>query len=115
MWTSNQRRIAEEIVDDWNHVGRTLDVSESKLTAIINDNVTLPRPQDKAVRMLDVWSEEYGGKATCLKLAEALLSRKKRKVVEILCEEISNQKNKAPGAGSHQQGKLFLNLSTSIS
>ena len=101
-------RIADEIVDDWNHVGRTLDVS--KLTAIKYDNVTLPRPQDKAVEMLDAWSVEYGIKATCLKLAEALLRQKKREVVEILCEEISNQKKKAPEAGSsgtvspHQQG-----------
>ena len=115
-------RIADEIVEDWNHVGRTLNVSNSGLAKIINDNVTLPRPQDKAVRMLDVWTEEDGGKATCLKLAEALLSRKRRDVVDILCEKISDQKKKAPEAGSsgtvssHQQGNTFFKLlSTRVS
>lgn len=76
-------RIAGEIVNDWHQIGRALNVSKTKLKSI-----NCPRPEDKAVAMLDTWAEECGRSATCLSLARALYRNKKRSVVEILCEEV---------------------------
>ena len=80
-------RVADELVDDWRKIGRTLNVSETKLKSIRHDN-TFPRPEDKASASLDAWAEEYGESATCLLLAKALYRHKKRNVLEILCKEV---------------------------
>ena len=81
-------KIANEIIGDWYLVGRSLDVSDAKLNCIIHDNVTYASPEEKAVVLLDAWAAEYGSKATCLKLAEALFSRSKVHTIEILCAEV---------------------------
>ena len=59
-------RIAGELVGDWYLVVRALNVSDSKLNTIRVDNVTLPKPEDKAVAALDAWDAELGSGATCL-------------------------------------------------
>ena len=84
-------RIVGELVGDWYVVGRTLNVSVSKLNSI-RDNHTLPKPEDKAVAALDAWDEEKGSEATCLKLAEALHYHKKISTLEILCKEVNSVK-----------------------
>ena len=84
-------RIAEELIDEWNLVGRALNVSRPKLRAIHRD-IHHPGHEDKAVDMLDAWAEEYGERATCLKLAEALNRRKKRNIIEILCSEVNHMR-----------------------
>ena len=84
-------RIACELVDGWYVVGRTLKVSVSKLNSIRVDNVTLLKPEDKAVAALDAWDEEKGSEATCLKLAEALHRHKKTATLEILCQEVNRK------------------------
>ena len=86
-------RIAEELIGEsgWFHVGRKLKVSDSKLKSIPLDNVTLPKPEDKAVATLDAWDAEKGSEATCLKLAEALYDRKMIKTLEILCQEVNSK------------------------
>ena len=84
-------RIAGELVSVWYLVGRTLDVSVSSLNSIRVDNVTLPKPEDKAVAALDAWDEEKRGEATCLKLAEALYDHKKTATLEILCQEVNRK------------------------
>lgn len=80
-------RIAGELTGEWNLLGIELDISGSKLKSIHHDN-HLRGDEDKAVALLDVWAEEYGEDATCLKLAEALYSRKKRNIIEVLCREV---------------------------
>ena len=78
--------IAGEIVDDWKMIGREL-VSGRALKSLTS--VQDPgSPEEKAVAMLDTWDEEKGSKATCLKLAEVLYSRKKINTLEIFCKII---------------------------
>ena len=84
-------RVAGELVGDWYLVGRTLNVSDSRLNSI-RDNHTLHKPEEKAVAALDAWDEEKGSGATCLKLAEALHDHKKIKTFEILCEQVNQSK-----------------------
>ena len=96
-------RIAEEIIDEWNLIGRALKVSRSKLNAIHSD-IRHSRHEDKAVDMLNVWAEEHGERATCLKLAEALNRRtlKKRKAyIEILCHEVKRIRPGLHNSGNH--------------
>ena len=83
-------RIAGELVGDW-YVVRTLNVSDSRLNSIRVDNVTLPKPEDKAFAALDAWDEEKGREATCLKLVEALHENKKTATLEILCQEVNSK------------------------
>ena len=83
-------RIADEIIDEWYLVGRELDVSNKKLKSIRRDNST---PEEKAVDVLDAWADEHGCRATCLKLAGALHRRKKMRVIEILCDEVTQMKH----------------------
>ena len=78
-------RIAGEIIDEWDMIGRLLEVSYKALKSIpLNHH--LHSPEDKAVAMLDAWAEEYGREATCLKLAEVLHERKKTGTLEKFCE-----------------------------
>ena len=84
-------RIAGEIIDEWYLLGRKLGVSLKKLKSI--RVVVSLTPEEKAVAVLDAWAEEYGRRATCLKLARALYSRKKISVVEILCEKVRRRKS----------------------
>ena len=83
-------RIAGELIGDWYFVGRTLNVSDSRLNSI-RYNHTLPKPEHKAVAALDAWDEEKGSGATCLKLAEALHDHKKINTLEILCQEVNRK------------------------
>ena len=92
-------RMAKEIVGDWNLVGRALSVEPSKLKAIKKDNVNASEPEEKALAMLDEWSQQYGNKATYLKLVEGFLLRNNRSWVEIVCEEVVDLKK------SHQKTK----------
>ena len=80
-------RIAGEIIDEWDLVGRALGVSDAKVKSISGNTnyLTLER---KAVAVLDAWAEEHGSGATCLKLEEALKLRKNKRVREILYKEI---------------------------
>ena len=80
--------VRPELIGNWYIIGRTLEVSVGKLKSI-RDNHTLPKPEDKAIAALDVWDEEKGSKATCLKLAEALYDYKMISVLEFLCEEVN--------------------------
>ena len=75
-------------------VGRELDVSDKKLKSI-RDDCALTLPEKKAAAVLDAWAEEHGSGATCLKLAEALYRRKKIRVREILCDEVTQMKRDA--------------------
>ena len=92
-------RIATEVIDEWYLFGRALNVSEEKLTSISCSSSL--SPEEKAVAALDAWAEEHGRGATCLKLVEALSRRKKRSVLEILCEEVT----KIKGAGMAMSGQ----------
>ena len=85
-------KIAGKIIDEWYMVGRELDVSKEKLTSIRTDNITLARPEEKAVATLDAWEEQRASKATCLELAKALFTRKKTNVLEFLCDEVNREK-----------------------
>ena len=78
-------RIACEIVDDWNMIGRLLDVSHKALTSIRQD-LSLNSSEERAAAMLDTWVEEKGRDATCLKLAEVLLERKHISTLEKFCK-----------------------------
>ena len=89
-------RIAGEIIVDWNTVGRELDVSKKRLNAIRYDD-TCFGPEEKAVGLLDAWTEEKGRGATCLKLAEALDRRKMTRTIEILCEMVAAQMKNPEG------------------
>ena len=80
-------RISGEIIDEWYLLGRALGVSEGRLKSIRGD-LTLSSPEEKALAVLEAWVEEYGSKATCLKLAEALYDRKKTNTLERLCEKV---------------------------
>ena len=93
-------KIANEIISDWYLVGRTLGVSDAKLNNILHDNITYTSPEKKAVAVLDAWAEECGSEATCLKLAEALFSRKKVRTIEILCEEVKCASTASPPSTS---------------
>ena len=50
--------------------------------------------------MLDAWADEYGKRATCLKLSEALWRRKKTRVIEILCEEVAQMSRDTTTSGA---------------
>ena len=78
--------ISGEIIDESYLFGRAVGVSEKRLTSIRGDgNLS---PEEKAVAVLDAWVEEYGCRATCLRLAESLYDRKKNNTLEILCEKV---------------------------
>ena len=89
-------KLAGEIIGDWDMVGRELGVSKKRLNAIRYDH-TLSGPEEKAVGLLDAWTEEKGTGATCLKLAEALHRRKMTRTIEILCEMVEPQMKKPEG------------------
>ena len=92
-------RIADEIIDEWYQVGCELDVSNKKLKSIRHDK-SLNTPEEKAVAVLEAWAEEHGNGATCLKLAEALYRRIKTRVIEILCDEVTQIKPDAKTLGA---------------
>ena len=92
-------RIADNIIDEWYLVGRELDVSDQKLKLIHRDS-SLTLPEEKAVAVLDAWAEEHGSRATCLRLAEALYGRQKTRVIEILCDEVTQMKCDATMSGA---------------
>ena len=94
-----RNRIADEIIEEWDLVGRELDVSDKKLMSI-RDDCALTLPEKKAVAVLDAWAEEHGSRATCLKLAEALYRRKKMRVIEILCDEVTQMKRDTTMSGA---------------
>ena len=97
-----RNRIADEIIGEWDLVGRELDVSDKKLKSIRED-CALTLPERKAIALLDAWAEEHGNGATCLKLAEALYRRKKTRVIEVLCDEVTQMKHETTntsGAGA---------------
>ena len=94
-----RERIADEIIEEWYFVGRELDVSDKKLKSI-RDNSSLTLPKEKAVAVLDAWADEHGSKATCLKLAEALYRRTKTRVIEILCDEVTQMKHETTMSGA---------------
>ena len=85
--------IAGEIVDDWNMIGRELDVS-TKVLKSIPLNRFLNSPEEQAVAMLDAWAEEKGREATCLKLANVLLKRNKISTLENFCELVKLEVDK---------------------
>ena len=86
-------RVANKLVDDWYMTGRALYVDVKKLDSI-NVDLNLTKPEERSIAMLDVWVEQYGTGATCLKLIDGLLERKKRKLVEIVCKEVVKEKGK---------------------
>ena len=86
-----RNRIADEIIDEWDFVGCELDVSDKKLKSIREDS-SLTLPEKKTAAVLDAWAEEHESGATCLKLVEALYRRKKIRVIEILCDEVTQVK-----------------------
>ena len=92
-------KIAAEIVDVWDLLGRTLEVSDKNLKSIRYD-ISLALPEKKAVAVLDTWAEELGSGATCLKLAEALHRHKKTRVIELLFKEL-NFDATTSGPGTH--------------
>ena len=94
-----RNRIADKIIDEWDLVGRELDVSDKKLKSIRED-CALTLPERKAVAVLDAWADEHGSGATCLKLAEALYCRTKTRVIEILCDEVTQMKRKTTMSGA---------------
>ena len=94
-----RNRIADKIIDEWDLVGRELDVSDKKLKSIRDDRA-LTLPEKKAVAVLDAWAEEHGRGATCLKLAEALYRRIKTGVIEILCDEVTQMKRDTTMSGA---------------
>ena len=85
-------RIAGEVLDDYFMIGRELEVSNQTLTSIDLDDTKSTKPELKAVAVLDAWVQEHGRTATCIKLAEVLYRRKKRRAVEILREEVTQIK-----------------------
>ena len=92
-------KIVATVIDECYLLGRELDVSDQKLTSIRRDS-SLTLPEEKAVAVLDAWAEEHGNKATCLKLAEALHRRKKTRVIEILCDEVTQMKRDTTMSGA---------------
>ena len=96
-------RIAGQIIDEWNFIGRELAVVKEKLESIRHDS-SLTRPEEKAIAALDAWADEYGKGATCLKLAEALWRRKKTRVIEILCEEVAQMSRDTTTSGTTSSG-----------
>ena len=90
--------IADEIIVDGYHVGRTLNVSDTRLNSI-RRNTSFTEPKDKAVAYLDAWAEEHGSGATCLKLAEALEAHIKTSTLECLCEKVLKVKRESAASG----------------
>ena len=91
-------KIAARVIDECYLLGRELDVSDEKLKSIRRD-ISLT-PEEKAVAVLDAWAEEHGSGATCLKLEEALYRRKMTRVIEILCDEVTQLKRDATMSGT---------------
>ena len=76
-------RIAERI-SNWKMIGTLLGFDRIRLYAIDRENHT---EDERKVALFDAWSERDGNEATCLKLAEVLLSNQRRDLVEVLsCE-----------------------------
>ena len=82
--------IAGELIknSEWSHLVRELDVSDKGLDSIHEDRTL--SPEGKAVAALNVWAEEKGREATCLKLAEALHARIKTNTLESLCKKVKD-------------------------
>ena len=84
-----RHKVARQMLVDCQMVGRSLKVSEIRLTTIdIESRKGTLTPEDAAVKVLDAWYEEFASRATCLKLAQALNNHNKTKAIEILCEEV---------------------------
>ena len=100
--------IADEIIVDGYHVGRTLNVSDTRLNSI-RRNTSFTEPKDKAVAYLDAWAEEHGSGATCLKLAEALEAHIKTSTLECLCEKVKvHMKRESAASGSASSSSVAV-------
>ena len=113
-------RIAGEVFDDYYMIGRELGSNQLKLNTIRDLNDKFPTPELKAVAVLDAWMQERGRRATCIKLAEVLYRRNKRRAVDILGEEVTRMKrDDTITAGSLSLAGLtprdYGSLSTAIS
>ena len=75
------------LIKDWEMVGHCLNFAPEKIRDIDREN----RSQDQCkVTLLDTWSKREGKGATYLKLADVFHRRKRRDLVEILCEKVKS-------------------------
>ena len=90
------RDIRDEIagkLDNWEMVGRCLEFTLEKLRDINRENASQELCR---IALLDTWSRREGKGATYLKLADVFHRRKRRDLVEFLCEKIKSSMRLRP-------------------
>ena len=84
-------------IADWEMVGHCFNFPPEKIKDIEREN----RSQDQCkVILLDTWSKREGKGATYLKLADVFHRRKRRDLVEFLCEKVKSSIRLMPLSGA---------------
>ena len=96
------------LIKDWEMVGHCLNFAPEKIRDIDREN----RSQDQCkVALLDTWSKREGKGATYLKLADVFHRRKRRDLVELLCEKVKSSMRLVPLSGTPDAS---LDISTTV-
>ena len=84
-------------IADWEMVGHCFNFPPEKIRDIKSDNENQERCK---VALLDTWSKREGKGATYLKLADVFHRRKRRDLVEFLCEMVKSSMRLVPLSGA---------------
>ena len=84
-------------IADWEMVGHCFNFPLEKIRDIKSENEDQERCK---IALLDTWSKREGKGATYLKLADVFHRRKRRDLVEFLCEKIKSSMRLVPLSGA---------------